>query len=232
MNICESAAVGIIMLDTHFPRFIGDIGNKDTWPFDVIYEVVSGSLARSVVKQTDRQNLSPYIEAGLSLQQRGASAITTSCGFLALHQEKIAVRLKVPFVASSLIQVPWIQSLLPAGQHVGILTIDSSSLTTAHLQAAGINREVLTGGTENGRVFTQAILSDAIRMNRQDCEQDNINAALELTRRQPDIGAIVLECTNMAPYANAIHKATKLPVYSIYTLIRWLHSGLSPASFG
>ena len=43
-----------------------------------------------------------------------------------------------------------------------------------------------------------------------------------------NVGAIVLECTNMAPYADDIRRATGLPVFSILTLINWFQASLSP----
>jgi len=222
---------GVIMLDTHFPRFTGDIGNPDTWPFDVIYKVAKGASARAVVGATSGQNLQPFIDAGIALQNMGVSGITTSCGFLALMQSDIARHLAVPFLASSLVQLPWVQATLPAGKRAGILTISATALTPAHLLAAGITHSVPIQGCENGREFARAILDDATHMDQTLCAQDNINAAVELRQRCPDLGAIILECTNMAPYSAAIHQATGLPVYSIYTLIRWFQSGLLPATF-
>ncbi|MFK7997648.1 MAG: aspartate/glutamate racemase family protein [Granulosicoccus sp.] len=223
--------IGVIMLDTRFPRFKGDIGNPDTWPFTVILKVASGARALSVVGDTSNQNLQPFIDAGIALQNMGVSAITTSCGFLSLFQSDIARHLKVPFLASSLVQLPWVQAMLPEGRQAGILTINASSLTKAHLIAAGINTTVPIQGCEKGREFTRAILHDSRDMDQSLCEQDNIEAAMEFNRRHPELGAIILECTNMAPYANAIHQATGLPVYSIYTLVNWLQSGLMPRSF-
>jgi len=223
--------IGVIMLDTRFPRFVGDIANQDTWPFDVLFHKVSGADAQSVVCATSDQDLQPFIDAGLALQQKGVVGITTSCGFLALLQSEIASHLSVPFLASSLVQLPWVQASLPVGKQVGILTITASALTPAHLLAAGIANDVPVQGCETGEEFTAAILNDAAVMDRGVCERDNVNAAVELKERFPDLGAIVLECTNMAPYANAIHRATGLPVYSIYTLIRWFQSGLAPRQF-
>jgi len=224
--LSHPGTIGVIMLDTRFPRFNGDVGNPDTWPFDVIREVVSGASAQAVVAATSAQNLQPFINAGVTLQNRGVSGITTSCGFLALFQRDIAQHLDVPFLASSLVQVPWVQATIPASKRVGILTISASSLTPAHLRAAGIHTEVPVQGCENGEEFTRAILDDSSVMDQVLCELDNVNAAVDFTRRVPDLGAIVLECTNMAPYASAIQRATGLPVYSIYTLICWFQSGL------
>ncbi|MFK8079816.1 MAG: aspartate/glutamate racemase family protein [Granulosicoccus sp.] len=227
----SSGTIGVIMLDTRFPRFQGDIGNPHTWPFEVIFEVVSGASARAVVTDTATQNLQPIINAGINLQRKGVSGITTSCGFLSLFQREIAQHLEVPFLASSLAQLPWIQATLPTDKRVGILTISADSLTPAHLHAAGIDSQVPVHGCEDGREFTRSILGNLSTMDYSLCERDNIEAALDFRHRYPDLGAIVLECTNMAPYASAIQQATGLPVYSIYTLIRWFQSGLSHKAF-
>ncbi len=227
----EPASIGVIMLDTQFPRFPGDIGNHTTWPFDVVYKVVSGASAANVVGATADQDLQPFIDAALELQQQGVSGITTSCGFLCLVQAHIAAQLRIPFVASSLLQVPWVQAMLPPGKEAGILTIDAAALTQEHLLCAGIDESVPIKGCEGGREFTQAILGNRLTMDADLCESDNVAAALSLLQEHPTVGAIVLECTNMAPYASAIHRATGLPVYSIYTLIRWFQSGLSPSTF-
>lgn len=222
-------SIGIIMLDTQFPRFKGDVGNPDTWPFDVVLRTVKGASARNVVGATQEQNLQPFIDAAVHLQNAGVSGITTSCGFLSLAQAQIAEHLTVPFVASSLVQVPWVQSIMPAGKRVGILTINADALTTAHLLAAGISDSVPVKGTEHGQEFTRCVLGDQPVMDQSLCQQDNVNAAIQFVNEHPDLGAIVMECTNMAPYAHAVQKATRLPVYSIYTLIRWFQAGLTPA---
>jgi Asp/Glu/hydantoin racemase len=44
----------------------------------------------------------------------------------------------------------------------------------------------------------------------------------------PEIGAIVLECTNMPPYRADIQAATGVPVFDITTLVRMLHDAVSP----
>lgn len=69
------------MLDTVFPRFPGDIGNKDTFDFPVRYEVVKGALPKRVVWDADRELVSPFIQAAQKLEKEGARLITTSCGF-------------------------------------------------------------------------------------------------------------------------------------------------------
>jgi Asp/Glu/hydantoin racemase len=48
----------------------------------------------------------------------------------------------------------------------------------------------------------------------------------------PDVGAVVLECTNMAPYARALRERLGRPVFDIYSFISWFHAGLVPRDFG
>ena len=54
--------------------------------------------------------------------------------------------------------------------------------------------------------------------------EEVVNAALELFEGDSEIGAILLECSDMPPYAAAIQQATQLPVFDFITLIRWLHN--------
>ena len=44
-------------------------------------------------------------------------------------------------------------------------------------------------------------------------------------------GAILLECTNMVPYAAEIRAKFNLPVYSIYSFVQWFQAGLMPRAF-
>ena len=227
----SGGSIGVIMLDTQFPRFPGDIGNPTTWPFNVEFRVVSGASAQQVVCSTATQQLQPFIDAALQLQMLGVSGITTSCGFLSLVQNDISRHLSVPFIASSLVQLPWVQAMLPQGTQAGILTINANALSRQHLLAAGITHDVPIKGIDASCEFHQAIMTDANTMDRTRCEQDNVQAAVRFLEEHPTLGALVLECTNMAPYSNAIYQATGLPVYSIYTLIQWFQAGLMPRRY-
>ncbi len=63
-------------------------------------------------------------------------------------------------------------------------------------------------------------------------EADILAAGRDLLARHPEVGAIVLECTNMPPYAAALRAELGLPVFDVYSLISWLHQGLRPRRFG
>jgi hypothetical protein len=226
------APLGILMLEAKFPRIPGDMGNATTWPFPVLYRVVSGASPEKVVLKGAAGLLPDFIEAAQDLVRLGAEAITTNCGFLSLFQKEIARAVGVPVATSSLMQVPWVQATLPPGKRVGLVTVSGSTLTPAHLTGAGVPLDTPVVGTENGREFFRVLIkAEKDDMDIALAEQDVVGAGRELVANNPDIGAIVLECTNMPPYAAALQATVGLPVYDISSMITWFHAGLRPRVF-
>ena len=225
------AAVGILMLEARFPRIPGDMGNATTWDFPVHYKVVRGASPDLVVRRGAEGLLDAFILAAQELVDEGVDGITTNCGFLALFQQQIAAAVAVPVVTSSLMQVAMVNRILAAGKRAGILTINGSSLTQQHLDAAAVPPGTPIGTTEGGREFTRAILDNELELNVTLARQDNIEAALAMQQSNADLGAIVLECTNMEPYAADIARATGLPVFSIQTLVSWFQRSLVPKTY-
>lgn len=225
------ACVGILMLEARFPRVPGDMGNGLTWPFPVQYRVVAAASPERVVRHKGEGLLPAFVEAARDLVRHGADGITTNCGFLSLFQRELADAVGVPVLTSSLMQVPLVQRLLPRGQRVGVLTISRETLTPAHLEAAGVALDTPVFGTDGGREFTRAILGDEPELDVAAAREDNVEAARALVAAHPDVGAIVLECTNMIPYAADIRRATGRPVSSIHTLVTWFQGSLLPPRF-
>lgn len=226
------APLGILMLEAKFPRIPGDMGNATTWPFPVLYRVVAGATPEKVVLKGAAGLLPDFIDAAKDLVRLGAEAITTNCGFLSVFQQEIAAAVNVPVATSSLMQVPWVQATLPPGKRVGLVTVSGSTLTPAHLQGAGVPLDTPMIGTENGREFFRILIkAERIDMDIALAEQDVVQAGVDLVAKNPDVGAIVLECTNMPPYAAALQTAVSIPVYDIYSMISWFHAGLRPRAF-
>ncbi len=225
------AAVGILMLEARFPRIPGDMGNAASWDFPVHYRVVRDASPDRVVRRAAEGLLPAFVAAAQDLVATGADGITTNCGFLSLFQRELAAAVGVPVAASSLMQVAPVAALLPPGRRPGILTISASTLTPAHLEAAGVPADTPIGTTEGGREFTRAILGDAPELDIAAARADNVEAARALVAAHPDLGALVLECTNMAPYAHAIRQAVGLPVFSAHGFVSWFQSGLAPRRF-
>jgi len=225
------ASVGILMLDARFPRIPGDMGNATTWPFPVQYKIVRGASPDLVVRQGAPGLLPLFIDAAKDLVAEGVDGITTNCGFLSLMQAELQAAVPVPVATSSLMQVRMVNALLPPGKRAGILTINASSLSEAHLSAANVPESTPIGTTEGGAEFTRAILGDEPELDVAAARSDNVAAATRLLSDNPELGAFVLECTNMVPYAADIRTATGLPVFSIESFVTWFQSGLSPRRF-
>lgn len=225
------ATVGILMLETQFPRIHGDMGNALTWDFPVHYRVVRGATPNLVVRNDPTKLLELFVEAGRDLIAMGCDGITTNCGFLALIQDQVREALGVPVATSSLMQVPMVQALLPRDKRVGVLTISKETLTPAHLVAAGAPADTPVGGTDGLRCFTREILGDALQIDFEACRLDMIDGARALVADNADLGAIVLECTNMVPYARDIRRVTGLPVFSIQSFVTWFQAGLMPRRY-
>jgi aspartate/glutamate racemase len=226
------APLGILMLEARFPRILGDMGNAGTWPFPVLYRVVRGASPDKVVLKGAAGLLPNFIAAAQELVHLGAEAITTNCGFLSVFQRELATAVGVPVATSSLMQVPWVQAMLPPGKQVGIVTVSAATLTRAHLRDAGVPLDTPVSGTEDGREFFRVLIkAEKDDMDIDLARQDVVDAAINLVERHPSVGAIVLECTNMPPYAAAVRSATGLPVFDIYSMISWFHAGLRPRTF-
>lgn len=225
------ASVGILMLEARFPRIPGDMGNAQTWPFPVMYKVVRGASPDRVVRQNAEGLLEAFVDAARKLVADGVDGITTNCGFLSLVQDELSRAVPVPVVTSSLHQVAMVNQLMPAGKRAGVLTISGSTLTQAHLDAASVPDGTPIGTTEGLREFTRVILDNELTMDVDAARDDNVQAALAMQKKHPELGGIVLECTNMCPYAADITKATGLPVWSMVSFVEWFQSGLAPRRF-
>ncbi len=224
--------LGILMLDSKFPRIPGDVGNEASFPFPIQKLVVQGASPQRVVIEGDRALLEPFLAAAMELEQAGVDAITTSCGFLAMFQKELAAQVKIPVFASSLLQVAQVGVLLPAGKKVGIMTADSRNLDDRHFNGAGISAIPKVVYGMEGTSFHDTFVSNGTTLDFEAAEASMIAVAKRMIAECPEVSAIVFECTNMPPYAKAVADATGLPVYDITTLAGYVMSGLTRQTFG
>ena len=215
--------IGIILLDTDFPRLLGDIGNPETFAFPVDYEKVEGATPSEVVKKRNPSLIRPFIEAARALEKRGAQAITTSCGFLAVWQEEIARSVVVPVFTSSLVQVPWAFQVTGRRGKIGVLTVDAVSLTGDHFKGVGAEEvPVIVRGMSPGSEFCRVYLGNHPDMDIARARNEVVSEAVTLTAENPGVMALVLECTNMAVFGSAVRSAVSVPVFDIVTLTNFL----------
>ena len=212
--------LGVLMLDTQFPRPVGDIGHPSAfgvptqrcivigaWPDKIVQTGASLRKGRVVV---------PMLQLVRRLEQDGAKAITTSCGFLVLLQKELQAQVKIPVITSSLLQLP---GLLATHAKVGVLTISSGKLGVEHLRAAGVPRarlaSVVVQGVDAKSEFATVILGNRASMNVEKSAAEVVAAAVALKNREPSLQCVVLECTNMPPYRAAIEAATGLKTWAL-----------------
>lgn len=211
--------LGILMLDTQFPRPPGDIGNLQTWAalgIPVQMHKVQGASPAKIVREADPRFVQPFVDAARAMQAQGAALITTSCGFLAAYQDLLASSVDVPVVSSSLLQC----AQLP---RPGVVTIAAASLTPRILAAAGVPEGTPVQGVAPEGEFARRILGNELEMDIAQAERDVVAAAVALCQAHPQLESIVLECTNMPVYRDAVARATGLPVHDVVSLLaqRW-----------
>jgi hypothetical protein len=221
------------VLDTRFPRIPGDIGNALTFPFPVLYHPVRHASPSRVVREGDPGLLEGFVQGARALEAAGVSAITTSCGFLAMFQTQLAEAVGVPVFASALQLVPLVARMLSPDRAVGVLTVDAHSLGPRHLAGAGISEEtnLVIHGLERGQAFTPVLLDNELELDVEAARREIVGTAREMVERHSHVGAIVLECANMPPYASAVRDATRRPVFDITTLVRMVYSALQPPAY-
>lgn len=217
-------AIGILMLNTQFPRIPGEMGNATTWDFPVLYKVVKGASPHRVVREGDPTLLEPFIQAAKELEREGVRAITTNCGFLAMFQKEMAAAVNVPVFTSTLMMVPMVYRMLKPDQKVGIITVNGQTLSRRHLEGAGAaDIPVAIAGLDTEEEFTHVMLDDRLEMDVDKARAEHVRVAQRLVAEHPEVGAIVLECTNMPPYSQDIQEATGLPVFDIVTMVNMVY---------
>ncbi len=212
--------LGVVMLDTRFPRLPGDIGHPDAFGVPVRQRVVQGAGPGKIVQTAAglrAAGVAPaFVQAVQALAGEGALAIATSCGFLVLLQRELQAATAVPVITSSLLQLP---GLLARQPKVGVLTISAAALGADHLLAAGVPQErlqdVLVQGVDPAGEFAAAILGNRDTMDIDKARSDVVNAAMALKQREPSLREVVLECTNLPPYRQAIEAVTGLKTWAL-----------------
>jgi hypothetical protein len=224
--------LGILMLDTKFQRFNGDIGNAQTWPFPVQYKIVRGAVPNKVVDTLNNRDLfQRFAGAADELIAEGVDGITTTCGFLALYQQELAAHCSVPVATSALLQVPMVARMLPKGKRPAILTFSAEALTVHHLAAVGIDPQTPVVGMPPSSEFQRSIREGDTTVPFEVLKNEVIGVAERMVAADPSIGAIVCECTNITPYSHELNRRLGVPVFDMVTLVHWFHRALRPERF-
>lgn len=222
------APIGVLCLETSYDKIPGHIRNPATFGFPVLYQIVRGATPERVVRRADQSLIEPFTDAARALESRGAAAITSGCGFLALFQRQLADAVSVPLYASSLIQLPMVHRMLRADQVTGLLVASEESFTPAHLAGVGAQDvPVRVAGLAGQAEFREVVLDG--RRTALDAGRLRAEVLAEAGRLQSgdrELGAVVIECTDLAPFAADVADLLGVPVFDIVTLTRMVHQSL------
>lgn len=231
---CYGMGLGIIILDDVYPGFPGDVRNASAYPFPIQYEIVKGVDIQALVWKEDKSPcLAPIQRAAKKLERMGCRAIAAECGYFAYFQEEIAGCVSVPVFMSSLLQVPLAQRVVGTQQVVGILVALSRFMTEEHLAAVGIRQGsnyVLAGAEDDGRIpefsnlWNAHVRPDPPQATYETAEAQFLEAAVDFYDAHPNMGAMVLECTGMQPFARALQRKIDIPIFSWGTLLDYAYS--------
>lgn len=219
-------AVGIIVLDARYPCIPGNVANATTFDFPVRYQRIQGSSIDALLYEQSTDQASRFIEAAQALERDGVKAIAGACGFMALFQQEVSASVNIPVFLTSLLQVPFVHTITQ--RPVGVITADARSLSRMSLEHLGIkDNMIISTGMENCPEFSSAILGEKGTLDSEKIEAEACEKARILKEENPDIGSILLECSDLPPYAHSIQKATGLPVFDYTTMIRHVAGSLT-----
>lgn len=227
-------SIGILILNATYPCIPGNVGNATTFDFPVRYKVVKDASIDRLVNQRDRSLVQAFIAGARELESEGVNAITGACGFMALFQSEIAAAVSIPVFMSSLMQIPFMHRISGPHRRIGVITADAAALTGDHFSAAGVSPDIplAVAGMQGMEEFRQAILEEKGTLDSALMEQEVVAVARDLVLRYADIGPILLECSDLPPFAHAVQAAVGRPVFDFITMIRYLHSTLDQRPYG
>ncbi len=219
-------AIGIVVLETWYPLLPGNVANATSYDFPVRYKILQEATVEKIMS-ADPSLLEMIIEAGHEFEREGIRAMVGACGYFANYQAEVASALDIPVFLSSLLQVPLITQALKPSQKVGILVANGKALNQKMLRTCGIapDAPIVYAGMETEPEFRN-ILEYGGRFDYSKFEQELVGKAELLVRDNPEIGAILLECSDMPPFAWSVQRAVKLPVFDFNTLINWIYHGV------
>ena len=225
--------IGIICLDTQFtPLIPGDVGNASSFEFPVIYKVVKGLTVDRAVNK-DVSFLKPLLDAGNKLIANGVRAITTNCGYLGFFQKELADNLDIPVFLSSLLQLPFMLSMIGKNKKVGILCAKEETFDKSLLKAVGVKptAPIVVKGMDEYKYFNRGIMKDSGELDATRIENEIVAATSKMVEEDPSIRSLLLECADMPPYSTAVQRAIKLPIFDFITMINYVFSTIEERKY-
>ena len=231
-QVSTGEAIGILLLDTSVPFIPGDVANATTYDFPVRFRKVDGYTVKQALGK-DPSVYGALKEAAEDLVAQGVRAVTGDCGFMALHQKRLADELGIPVFLSSLLQIPFIRSILGSAAKLGVITADSRSLDSELLAAVGVQDtdRLVIAGLQDLEQFYRFAIEETGTLDDEAVQAEVVSAARELVKEDTAVRAILLECSLLPPYAAAVQEAVNFPVFDFVTMINYVFSAVVKQRF-
>jgi len=236
-HTCYGMGIGIMVLDDAYPGFPGDVRNASAWGFPIQYEIAEGVDNYTLVWEEDKTPCrEPILRAAKKLERMGCRAIAAECGYFAYFQKDVSGYVDVPVFMSSLLQVPFIQQVIGPRKSVGIVCAQKRFLTDTHLKNVGIDPagNIIIAGAQDeygcpqfDTLWDHEKRPEIPESLYDQSQTDMVRICEDFCKANPSIGAIMLECTGMQPFARAVQRAVDLPTFSWGTLLDYAYSVVS-----
>jgi len=227
----SGVTIGLVQFRANLPMMPGNMGNATTFDFPILYREMYADNVLDVMETNPTQNFTDgIVEAAKWLELQGVSAIMGVCGFFGHYQKVVQDRIDTPFFSSSLIMMPMIVQSLPRNKKVGVLTANGPLLASGQaMENCGLSRElqasrVVVEGCENDPEFASVMMGNGT-MDAAAFERDILEGIKRLLKKDKDIAAIMLECTELPPHAVAVQKLVKMPVWDYTSMVNFIQSG-------
>jgi len=230
VGMAQAACLGVIRLDYDYPPAPGDIDSPQSFGYDVFYRVVpgltfemcqSGRLTPGVEKE--------FVEGIDWLVSQGVTGITGDCGFMMYFQSLARRNTVKPVFMSALAQLPGVTCAFNQHELIAVFTANSETLKPMRnliKDECGVDpeeRRFVIVGCQDVPGF-EAVAAGG-KVNVQKVTPGMVQLAKETLIKFPKIRAILLECTELPPYADALRASTRLPVYDAITCCDFFISG-------
>ena len=230
----SGAGLGVILVDEKYPAYPGDVRNPSAYPYNIQYTIAKGLTIQALVREKNQDAYLPsVITAAKHLEEMGCRAILGECGYFAYYQKEVATAVNVPVFLTSLLQIPWAQSIIGPNKVVGIICASKKFMQPRALENVGVKLDsnyVLFGARDDGHCPELGLLWDVrTRVGKPRCnfdiaKKEFLERVYEFYDQTPHMGAMIFECTGFPPFAREAQRRIGIPIFSWTTLMDYANA--------